>query len=140
MEAFQAAGKAGKCRVIGFIGHYDPQAHAALLKACPNWDSVMMPVHAAHHADLSFEKIALPVAMERKVATQAIKVFGKAFLLRSLSPIECLQYVLSQPDVHVSVRGAGTQGHMEDNIRAVRNFRKLAPNRIADIRKRAIAG
>ena len=46
----------------------------------------MMPLHAADHAYLSFEKTALPVAMEHGIGVQAIKVFGKAFLLRSLSP------------------------------------------------------
>ncbi len=78
--------------------------------------------------------------MERGVGVQAMKVFGKAYLLRSLSPTECLRYVLSQPGVHVAICGAGTQGQMEDNIRAVRNFKKMTPEEIADIRKRAILG
>lgn len=54
MEAFVAARKAGKCRLVGFTGHFDPEVHAALLKAYDKWDSVMMPVHAADHAYLSF--------------------------------------------------------------------------------------
>jgi predicted aldo/keto reductase-like oxidoreductase len=140
VEAFEAAKKAGKCRFIGFTGHYDPEVHAALLKAYDKWDTVMMPLHAADHAYLSFEKMALPVAVERGVGVQAIKVFGKAFLLRSLSPTECLKYVLSQPGVHVAICGAGTQGQMEDNIRTVQNFKKMTPEEIADVRKRAIAG
>ncbi len=140
MEAFEAAKKAGKCRFIGFTGHYDPEVHAALLKAYDKWDTVMMPVHAADHAYLSFEKTALPVAIERGVGNQAIKVFGKAFLLRSLSPTECLRYALSQPGVHVAICGAGTQGQMEDNIRAVQNLIKMTPEEIVDVRKRAIVG
>ncbi|HEY3440271.1 MAG TPA: aldo/keto reductase [Paludibaculum sp.] len=140
IEAFEAAKKAGKCRFIGFTGHYDPEVHAALLKAYDKWDTVMMPIHAADHAYLSFEKTAMPVAIERGVGAQAIKVFGKAFLLRSISPTECLRYTLSQPGVHVAVCGAGTQGQMEDNIRAVRNFQKMTPEEIADVRKRAIVG
>ena len=140
MEAFESAKKAGKCRFIGFTGHFDPAAHAALLKAYDKWDSVMMPVHAADHAYLSFEKTALPVANECGVGVQAIKVFGKAFLLRSLSPTECLKYVLSQPGVHVAICGAGTQGQMEDNVRTVQNFRKMTPEEIADVRNRAIVG
>ena len=85
----------------------------------------MMPLHAADHAYLSFEKIALPLAVERGVGVQAIKVFGKAFLLRSLNPTECLRYALSQPGVPVAICGAGTQGQMEDNIRTVQNFKKM---------------
>ena len=125
MEAFEAAKQAGKCRFIGFTGHFDPEAHAALLKAYDNWDTVMMPIHAADHAYLSFEKIALPVAAECGIGVQMIKVFGKAFLLRSLNPTECLRYALSQPGVHVAICGAGTQGQMEDNIRTVQNFKKM---------------
>jgi predicted aldo/keto reductase-like oxidoreductase len=140
LEAFEAAKKAGKCRLIGFTGHYDPEVHAALLKAYDKWDTVMMPVHAADRAYLSFEETALPVAVERSAGVQAIKVFGKAFLLRSLSPTECLRYVLSLPGVHVAICGAGTEGQMEDNIRAVRNFEKMTPDEMADVRKRALAG
>jgi predicted aldo/keto reductase-like oxidoreductase len=140
VESFEAAKKAGKCRFIGFTGHSDPEAHAALLKAYDKWDTVMMPVHAADHAHLSFEKTALPIAREVGVGIQAIKVFGKAFLLRSLSPTECLQYALNQPGVHVAICGAGTQGQMEDNIRTVRDSKKMTPEEIADVRKRAVAG
>ncbi len=140
MEAFEAAKQAGKCRFIGFTGHYDPEALAALLKAYDKWDTVMMPIHAADHAYLSFEKTTLPVAIERGVGVQAIKTFGKAFLLRSLSPSECLRYALSQAGVHVVICGAGTQGQMEDNIRAVQNLRKMTPEEIADVRKRAVVG
>ena len=140
VEAFEAAKKAGKCRLIGFTGHFDPEVHAAMLKAYDKWDTVMMPIHAADHAYLSFEKTALPVAKELGIGVQAIKIFGKANLLRSLNPAECLRYALSQPGVHVAICGAGTQGQMEDNIRTARNFKPMTVEEIAETRKRAIAG
>lgn len=140
LEAFEAAKKAGKCRFIGFTGHFDPGAHAAFLKAYDKWDTVMMPVHAADHAYLSFEQSALPIAKEFGIGVQAIKVFGKANLLRSLSPTDCLRYTLSQPGVHVAICGAGTQGQMEDNIRTVRNFKAMTPEESAATRKKAIVG
>jgi len=140
MEAFEAAKKAGKCRLIGFTGHFDPEAHAAMLKAYDRWDTVMMPVHAADHAYLSFEQIALPVAASRGVPCQAIKVFAKANLLRSLSPGTCLRYALSQPGVTVAICGCGTVGQMADNIRAVQDFRAMTPEESAEVRKRAIVG
>jgi predicted aldo/keto reductase-like oxidoreductase len=139
LETFEAAKKAGKCRLIGFTGHFDPAAHAAMLKAY-DWDTVMMPVHAADHAYLSFEQTALPVALERGIPTQAIKIFAKANLLRSLSPSTCLRYALSQPGVSVAICGCGTVGQMADNIRAVQNFRKMTAEESADIRKRAVVG
>jgi uncharacterized protein len=140
IEAIEAAKKAGKCRLIGFTGHFDPEVHAAMLKAYDQWDTVMMPVHAADHAYLSFEKTALPVAKEFGIGVQAIKIFGKANLLRSLNPTECLRYALSQPGVHVAICGAGTQGQMEDNIRTVQNFKPMTVEEIADTRKKAVTG
>jgi len=74
------------------------------------------------------------------LGVQAMKIFGKAYLLRSLSPTECLRYALSQPDVHVAVCGAGTQGQMEDNIRTAQNLRTMTPEEIADVQKRAVVG
>ena len=139
MEAFEAAKKAGKCRFIGFTGHYNPETHAALLKAYPKWDSVLMPVHAADHAYLSFERTALPVALEMGIGIQAIKVFCKAFLLRALNPQECLRYTLSM-GVHVAICGAGTAGQMEDNVRTAQSFKPLSAAELADVRKRAIVG
>ena len=82
MEAFEAAKKAGKCRLIGFTGHFDPDAHVAMLKVYDRWDTVMMPIHPADHAYLSFEQTAFPVSAARGVPNQTIKVFGKANLLR----------------------------------------------------------
>jgi hypothetical protein len=67
------------------------------------------------------------------------KVFGKAFLLRALSPRECLTYTLSMP-VHVAICGAGTQGQMEDNVRTAQSFQPLTPAELADVRSRAIVG
>ena len=140
METFEAAKKAGKCRLIGFAGHFDPAIHAAMLKAYDKWDTVMMPVHAADHAYLSFEKTALPVAKEMGIGVQAIKIFAKANLLRSLNATECLRYALSQPGVHVAICGAGTQGQMEDNIRTAQNFKRMTPEEIVATQKQAVTG
>jgi uncharacterized protein len=140
METFEAAKKAGKCRLIGFTGHFDPVIHAAMLKAYDKWDTVMMPVHAADHAYLSFEKVALPVAKELGIGVQAIKIFGKANLLRTLNSTECLRYALSQPGVHVAICGAGTQGQMEDNIRTAQSFKPMTSEEITATQKKSVTG
>ena len=139
MEAFEAAKKACKCRFIGFTGHFDPQIHAQMLKAYAHWDTVLMPLHAADQAYLSFEKTALPVAVEMGIGIQAIKVFCKAFLLRALSPAECLRYTLSLP-CHIAVCGCGTTGQMADNIQVAQAFKPRTPEEMADVRRRAIVG
>jgi hypothetical protein len=100
----------------------------------------MLPIHAANHAYLRFEKIALPEVEKQGVGTQAIKIFAKAFLLRTLTPSECLQYALSQLGVRVAICGAGTEGQMADTIRAVRDFKKMTSEEIAAVRNKAVTG
>jgi predicted aldo/keto reductase-like oxidoreductase len=139
IEAFVTAKKSGRCRFIGFTGHFDPEIHAEMLKAYSDWDSVLMPLHAADHAYLSFEQAPLPLAVKAGIGIQAMKVFCKAFLLRSLSPSECLRFSLSLP-VHVAICGAGTQGQMEDNVRLTQSFTPYTAAEMAEVRKKAIAG
>jgi predicted aldo/keto reductase-like oxidoreductase len=137
IEAFEAAKKAGKCRFFGFTGHYDPHAHVAMLKAYDRWDSILMPLHAADPAYLSFEKIALPEAVERGIGIQAMKVFGNAFLTRVLNPQECLRYALSLP-VHCATVGCSTIGQIDDDVRVAQNFTPYTPEEMAALRHRAI--
>lgn len=137
MEAFEAAKKAGKCRFFGFTGHYDPEIHVAILKAYDKWDSILMPLHAADPAYLSFEKTALPAAVERGIGIQAMKVFGNAFLLRVLNAEECLRYVLSLP-IHCATVGCSTTGQLDDDVRIAQQFKPYTAEEMAALRNLAV--
>ena len=137
MEAFEAAKKAGKCRFFGFTGHYDPEIHVAMLKAYDKWDSILMPLHAADPAYLSFEKTALPAAVERGIGIQAMKVFGNAFLLRVLNAEECLRYVLSLP-IHCATVGCSTTGQLDDDVRIAQQFKPYTAEEMAALRNLAV--
>jgi aryl-alcohol dehydrogenase-like predicted oxidoreductase len=137
IEAFEAAKKAGKCRFFGFTGHHDPNAHVAMLKAYDRWDSVLMPLHAADPAYLSFEKATLPAAVERGIGIQAIKVFGNAFLLRVLNSEECLRYALSLP-ISCAPVGCSTLGQLDDDVRFAQNFKPYTAEEMEAVRNRAI--
>ncbi len=126
IEAFEAAKQAGKCRFFGFTGHYDPAVHLAMLKAYDKWDSILMPLHAADPAYLSFEKTVLPAAAEKGIGIQAMKVFGNAFLLRVLNAEECLRYVLSLP-IHCATVGCSTGGQLDDDVRFAQSFTPFSP-------------
>lgn len=139
MEAFVTAKEAGKCRFFGFTGHYDPNVHVAMLKAYDKWDSILMPLHAADPAYLSFEKIALPAAVERGIGIQAIKVFGNAFLLRVLNAEECLRYALSLP-ISCAPVGCSTIGQLDDDVRIAQNFTPYTADEMAAVRNRAVTG
>ena len=121
MEAFESARKAGKCRFIGFSAHYDPEIALLMLRQAARFDTILMPLHAADPSYLSFEKKVLPLAVEKGLAIQGMKVFGSAALLRLLHVSECLRYTLSLP-VHAAVVGCSSTGHWEDNARVLEKF------------------
>jgi len=136
IEAFEAAKKAGKCRFIGFTGHRDPHVHLAMLRAYDRYDTILMPLHAADPAYLSFEKLVLPVAVERGLGIQGMKNFANARLLATLSARDCLSYVLSLP-IHCTAIGCTTLGQLEDDIRVAQRFQALAAAQMDALRARA---
>jgi predicted aldo/keto reductase-like oxidoreductase len=137
INAFEAARKAGSCRFFGFTGHHDPKVHLAMLNAYDKWDSILMPLHAADPAYLSFEREVLPAAVEHGIGIQAMKVFGNAFLLRVMNAEECLQYALSLP-IHCATLGASTSGQLDDDVRFAQRFKPLATEQMDGLRKIAV--
>lgn len=136
IEAFEAAKKAGKCRFIGFTGHHDPEVHLAMLKHYDEYDTILMPLNAADPSYLSFEKMVLPVAVQRGMGIQAMKSTANAGLLSGLHLKECLGYVLSLP-VHCVAVGCTTVGQIEDDVRVVQQFQPMATEEMASLRQRA---
>jgi predicted aldo/keto reductase-like oxidoreductase len=136
IEAFEAAKKAGKCRFIGFTGHHDPYVHLEMLKRYDKYDTILMPLHVADPSYLSFEKLVLPIAVERGMGIQGMKNFGNAKLLQSFSAKECLSYVLSLP-IHCTAIGCTTVGQVEDDVRMVQQFKPLTEAQMVELRDRA---
>jgi aryl-alcohol dehydrogenase-like predicted oxidoreductase len=136
IEAFVAAKKAGKCRFMGFTGHHDPEVHLAMLKNFSDYDTILMPLNPADPSYLSFEKMVLPVAVERGMGIQAMKSTANAGLLPDLHLKECLSYVLSLP-VHCLALGCTTVGQIEDDVRIAQQFEPLSAEQMAGIRRRA---
>ena len=136
IEAFEAAKKSGKCRFFGFTGHHDPYVHLEMLKRYDKYDSILMPLHAADPAYLSFEKLVLPVAVERGMGIQGMKNFANAKLLQTLSARDCLTYVLSLP-ISCTAIGCTTIGQLEDDVRIAQQFRPLSGEQLTELRKRA---
>ena len=130
IEAFEAAKKAGKCRFIGYSNCRDPEVHVEMLRHAERFDTALMPLHVADTCfsdspAMSFEKTALPAAVERGVGIFGIKVFGNAFLLRTFSVGDCLRYTLSLP-VTATPLGFCTIGQLEDDVRIAQNFKPIS--------------
>ncbi len=136
IEAFEAAKKAGKCRFMGFTGHHDPEVHLAMLKNYDKYDTILMPLNPADPSYLSFEKLVLPVAVERGMGIQAMKSTANAGLLSELHLKDCLEYVLSLP-IHCLALGCTTIGQIEDDVRIAQQFQPLSSEQMARARERA---
>lgn len=136
IEAFEAAKTAGKCRFIGFTGHHDPHVHVEMMKRYKKFDAVLMPLNPADPSYLSFEQIALPVAVEQGLGIQAMKTTAVAQLLQEFSVEQCLRYALSLP-VHCATLGATTLGQIEDDVRIARRFKPLPETDLIAYRQRA---
>lgn len=136
LEAFEAAKKAGKCRFIGFTGHADPDFNLRMLRSYGGFDTMLMPLHVADTAYLSFEETALPTAVEQGIGILGMKIFGNAFLLRAFSVRDCLSYTLSLP-VHAVTLGFCTQGQLEDDVRVAQEFKPLSHEQMDALRARA---
>ena len=135
IEAFEAARKAGKCRFIGFTGHQHPEVHLAMLKKYDRYDSILMPLNPADPAYMSFEKLVLPIAVQRGMGIQGMKATANAGLLRTFSVEDCLSYVLSLP-IHCLALGCTTIGQVEDDVRIARRFQNLNETQMSDLRRR----
>jgi predicted aldo/keto reductase-like oxidoreductase len=136
IEAFVAAKKAGKCRFIGFTGHHDPNVHLAMLKKFDAYDTILMPLNPADPSYLSFEKMVLPVAVQRGLGIQAMKSTANSGLLPNLHLRDCLSYVLSLP-VHCLALGCTTIGQIEDDVRIAQSFQPLTAQQMDQLRRRA---
>ena len=136
IEAFVAAKKAGKCRFLGFTGHHDPEVHLAMLRNFDHYDTILMPLNPADPAYLSFEKMVLPVAVQRGLGIQAMKSTANAGLLPDLHLKDCLTYVLSLP-IHCLALGCTTIGQIEDDVRIAQQFTPMPEQQMAVLRERA---
>lgn len=136
VEAFEAAKKAGKCRFIGFTGHRDPHVHLEMLKRYDKYDTILMPLNAADPGYLSFEKLALPVAVERGLGIQGMKSTANAKLLSAMNIKDCLSYALSLP-IHCLAVGCTTIGQIEDDVRIAQSFQPLNEQEVKRLRERA---
>jgi predicted aldo/keto reductase-like oxidoreductase len=136
IEAFEAAKKAGKCRFIGFTGHHDPEVHMAMLKHYDKYDTILMPLNAADPAYLSFEKMVLPIAVQRGMGIQGMKSTANGGLLPDIHLKDLLTYTLSLP-IHCLALGCTTIGQVEDDVRIAQQFEAMPAEKMAALRKRA---
>lgn len=118
---------------IGVTSHTDP----AVLKTClerHDLDCTQMALNAGLMGDAqpsnvrgyanNFERLALPVALKKKMGVTAMKVYAQEKLLPDATPQELVRYAMSLP-VAAAVIGMPQLAHIDQNVSFAKNFRPL---------------
>jgi len=138
LEAALAAKQAGKIRYIGFTGHKDPAVHLRMFEIAQqhgfHFDTVQMPINVFDAQFRSFAKQVMPVAQAQGVGVLAMKTLGGGggMLLQSktVSAIEALHYVLSQP-ISVLIAGIDSTQILDQAFTAIKTFKPMMQEEIA---------
>ena len=154
LEALLEAREQKITRAIGITCHGDPEALQTALER-HDFDCTQMALNAglasmtdamklAAPGGSSFEKLALPVAVRKKMGVIAMKVFGQEHLVGAASAEKLLTYALSLPISLASV-GMPQLGFIERNAALARAFVPMSPaersqlaDSIAEGRKHAL--
>jgi len=138
LEALTAAKQQGKVRFVGFAGHKNPSIHLDMLDRGFRFDTVQMPINPFDPGFRSFEKSVLPVAVQKGMAVFSIKSMsgsGESIVRGALTPTEALSYAMSVPGVSTTVSGMNTMEVLDQNLEILRNFKPLAEEQMAALRK-----
>jgi diketogulonate reductase-like aldo/keto reductase len=132
IEALLDAKKAGKLRFIGFTGHKDPEIHLSMLKAAEDhnfaFDTVQLPLNVMDAHYRSFEKLVLPVLVQKGIGVLGMKSLGSGMILdtKAVTAVECLHYAMSLP-TSVVITGCDTMGVLDQAVAAALSFKQLQP-------------
>lgn len=135
IHALIEAKKAGKARFIGFTGHKDPGIHLAMLKAADDhgfrFDTVQMPLNAMDAHFRSFEKLVLPVLVQKGIGVLGMKSLGAGKILESktVTAVECLHYAMNLP-TSVVITGCESMEVLDQAVQAALAFEPLAASRV----------
>lgn len=138
IEALVEAKQAGKLRFIGFTGHKDPEIHLAMLKAADEhhftFDTVQMPLNVMDASFRSFEKLVLPVLVQKGIGVIGMKALGAGKILetKKVSAVECLHYAMNLPTSTV-VTGCDSMAVLSQAIDAAVGFKPLSAEEVASL-------
>lgn len=131
-EGLVEAQKQGKIRFIGLTGHGCPVTMAGMRSG--KFDLFVVPYNAACR---EFGR-ALDLAAKLDAGTLIMKPYGGSGLLKydskdqrqlpqTLTPAECLRYILSHPGAGVAIPNMSTPEHLKAALSAAATFKPLTP-------------
>lgn len=143
LKAFYRIRDEKMARFIGVTCHYDPAILKTLLER-HDLDCTQMALNAARvgaggpsaerGAPVSFETVALPVALRKKMGVTAMKVFAQD-KIPDASASELVRYALSLP-VACAVIGMPKLEFLEENLRIAKSFQPMPPSEMKTLSDR----
>jgi len=131
------------CRFIGVTCHADPAVLKTALER-HDFDCTQMALNAARIGQASpavfgsggsFEELALPVALRKKMGVTAMKIFAQDKLAGAAPAEMLIRYSMSLP-VACAVIGMPKLEHLEFNAQLAHNFRPLSPSQMRELSER----
>ena len=140
-EAMLEAKQKGKVRYFGFTGHKDPSVHLRMLELADKhkfkFDTAQMPINVMDAHFRSFGKEVVPVLMQKQIALLGMKSMGSGNILKSktVTPIECLHFALSQP-TSVVITGIDSKQVLDQAFEAARSFQPMSVAKVTELLER----
>jgi len=138
VEALEQAKRDGKVRFVGFTGHKDPSIHLKMLAHDFPFDACQMPLNVFDATFRSFERLVLPVLLERGIAPLGMKSMcgeGVPVKKRVVKPEEALRYAMSLP-VAATVSGIDSLRVLRQNLAVARGFKPFTEKQMQGLRQR----
>jgi len=138
VEAVHEAKAKGKIRYAGFTGHKDPLVHLRMLEVADErgfrWQTAQMPINVMDAHFRSFTKLVVPEAQKAGLGILGMKSMGSGVILKSntVTPVECLQFALSQP-TSVVITGIDSQQVLDQAVQVATGFKPLSDQQITSI-------
>ena len=141
LKAALEARKAGKVRYIGFTGHKDPRIHLKMLGKDHPWDTAQMPINVMDFHYRSFQKLVVPVCLNKRVGVIGMKSLGggsprgRIPTEAGVSAQECIRYALSLPVATVVV-GIDSMEVLKQDVDIARGFKPMPESEKATLLSR----
>jgi predicted aldo/keto reductase-like oxidoreductase len=120
-------------KFIGFSGHSDAQAMAALAGRL-DFDTMLIALNHYAESKGDMENFAIPRADEKKMGIIVMKVIRPRENIPGLKAEDLIRYALSLEKPHVAVIGTDSLEVVKTNRELLRNFSPMSPEEMAKIK------
>ena len=128
----------GLTRFIGFSGHANAQAMTAMANR-GDFDSMLIAANHWNSKDPQpRQEMSIPAAKANNMGVILMKVVRPRETIAGLDPNELVKYALSLKAPDVVVVGMDSMAVLESNLKTLRNFKPMNPDRMKELAEQLI--